>query len=189
MTQLDRRTELLNHAQALVQQRGFNAFSFKDLALAVGIRTPSVHHHFPTKQDLAHALMTRYIEQLNRVLKGFELKPLVRERVQALIDLHRSTQQKGIACLCGSLMTDIDTLPESVLPLVRTYLERTQHWVVQQLDDGQQQGEFRLALPAEDAASMLVSGLQGALFTSRVGLEHDPLIRIERVFWSMIHDS
>ena len=36
----------------MVQDRGLNAVSFQDLADAVGLRKPSVFHHFRNKEEL-----------------------------------------------------------------------------------------------------------------------------------------
>lgn len=51
---------ILDAAQELAQTRGYNAFSYRDLAERVGIRTASIHYHFPTKADLGVALVARY---------------------------------------------------------------------------------------------------------------------------------
>ena len=53
------RETILDAAQALVQDRGLNAVSFQDLADAVGLKKPSLFHHFRSKDALAAALMER----------------------------------------------------------------------------------------------------------------------------------
>jgi len=39
---------------------GFHACSFREIATDVGIKSASVHHHFPAKADLGAALVARY---------------------------------------------------------------------------------------------------------------------------------
>ena len=56
----DTRARILDVAQDLIQRRGLNAMSFQDLSDAVGIRKPSVHHHFATKAEMVRALLERY---------------------------------------------------------------------------------------------------------------------------------
>ena len=53
---------ILDAAQVLVQEVGFNGFSYAHIAEKVGIRTASIHYHFPNKEDLGEALITRYTE-------------------------------------------------------------------------------------------------------------------------------
>ena len=68
----DTRTELISQAEFLVRRRGYSGFSYADLAEVVGIRKASIHHHFPTKSDLAFALVAaydaRYEEALDAIL-------------------------------------------------------------------------------------------------------------------------
>ncbi|MBC7941403.1 MAG: helix-turn-helix transcriptional regulator, partial [Chitinophagaceae bacterium] len=59
----DTRERILATAQMLAQQRGFNAFSYADIAAAVGVRKASIHHHFASKGDLELALVQRYRQQ------------------------------------------------------------------------------------------------------------------------------
>ncbi len=53
------RDQLLEAAGELLQRVGYTSFSFRDLAEQVGIRTASIHYHFPTKADLGLALVER----------------------------------------------------------------------------------------------------------------------------------
>ena len=46
---------IIEAGRQLMMMRGYNGFSFADVAEAVSIRKASVHHHFPAKADLAVA--------------------------------------------------------------------------------------------------------------------------------------
>jgi len=48
----DTAERILDIAQDLIQRRGFNAFSYHDIAAPMGIRKASIHYHFPSKADL-----------------------------------------------------------------------------------------------------------------------------------------
>ena len=50
---------VLDVAESLIQQRGYAGFSFDDVAQVVGLRKPSVHHHFRTKGDFLAAVAPR----------------------------------------------------------------------------------------------------------------------------------
>ncbi|MCP5910237.1 TetR/AcrR family transcriptional regulator, partial [Klebsiella pneumoniae] len=64
-------------AQSLVVAGGYNGFSYADIAVSIGIRKASIHHHFPTKADLVASLIDRYIRQTEAGLKS------LREHVQS----------------------------------------------------------------------------------------------------------
>jgi TetR/AcrR family transcriptional repressor of nem operon len=58
----DTRTQILDVAEKFIRRGGYNDCSFREIATAVGIKSASVHHHFPAKQDLAAAVALRYSE-------------------------------------------------------------------------------------------------------------------------------
>src|SRR5262245_14765717 len=51
---------VLDVAERLAQTRGFNGFSYADVSAVVGVKTASLHYHFPSKADLGRALVERY---------------------------------------------------------------------------------------------------------------------------------
>ena len=104
---------LLAEAEILVRGRGYSGFSYADLADAVGIRKASIHHHFPTKTDLAIALL----DVLFRALRGRRSMVFLRTsedgvaRVLAYADLYLGGVEQGLGCLCAALAAEHDTLP------------------------------------------------------------------------------
>ncbi len=55
--------EILDAAERFARQAGYNGFSFRDVAAEVGIKSASVHYHFPTTGDLGAALAGRYADR------------------------------------------------------------------------------------------------------------------------------
>ena len=50
---------IMDAAERRIRELGYNGFSFRDIAADVGIKSASVHHHFPTKPALAAAVARR----------------------------------------------------------------------------------------------------------------------------------
>lgn len=57
---MNTKTNLLNSAERVARTRGFDGFSYADLAADVGTIKASIHHHFASKAALAVTLMNRY---------------------------------------------------------------------------------------------------------------------------------
>src|ERR1051325_2727877 len=70
MAAKDTKTAIMDAAQELIQRRGANAMSYQDISEAVGIRKASIHHHFPTKDDLIEAVIERYAEDAFGLMDG-----------------------------------------------------------------------------------------------------------------------
>src|ERR1700721_2376760 len=62
-------TAIMDAAEARMRIGGFNGFSFRDIASDVGIKSSSVHYHFPTKENLAAAVIRRYTDEVAQLLK------------------------------------------------------------------------------------------------------------------------
>ena len=114
---------IVDVAQELVQSRGFNAFSYRDLAARVGIKTSSIHYHFPTKGDLATALVARYRAKMQGARERIEAshaRPAA--RLEAFLELVCQTfERENMICLCGMLATDAATLPLEARQQVRGF--------------------------------------------------------------------
>ncbi len=175
--------EILDVAELLIQTRGYNAFSYKDLAEAVGIRTASIHYHFPSKADLGLALVSRYIERLETTLASIDHTGRTsKAKLKSFIKLYTETEACGAICLCGSLAADRATLPPELQEAIATYLDRSEAWVADKVTEGIRQGEFTYAGKPADAAATLLASLQGGLILSRARSGQSLLATVQRVF-------
>jgi TetR/AcrR family transcriptional repressor of nem operon len=177
---MDERTTkaaLLDAAQVFVQTRGYNAFSYRDLARHIGIRTPSIHYHFPTKGDLGRDLMSRYREQFLSLLADIdrgERDP--RRKVKRFIELFRLTLKSGDRlCLCGMLATEYATLPAPVQKEVRRFFRDSEAWLAKVLAEGRSAKIFRFRGPVATSARTLFAALEGAMISARTFGEEERL--------------
>ena len=72
----DTRDRVLQVAQVLFAGRGYRGTSLRDIAKRIGIKAPSLLHHFPSKQQLYLAVLDKMFESLedaaNRIAWGRE---------------------------------------------------------------------------------------------------------------------
>jgi len=110
---MDTKHTLLSHAEHLARRQGFDAFSFADLANGAGIRKASVHHHFPTKGDLAVGLVNRYADHVYaRLRPGSGASGGA--RLTDVLALYRDALEGGDSlCLCVALSLGRHNLPEA----------------------------------------------------------------------------
>src|SRR3712207_26318 len=103
MANTETAAQILDLAQELVQLRGYNAFSYRDIAEQVGIQTASIHYHFPTKAHLGRALVVRYRERFLAALSQIDATTTdPKLKLKRYIELYKQTlSSKGKLCLCG----------------------------------------------------------------------------------------
>src|SRR5215211_7209728 len=102
--QPDTRTRILDVAEKLVQSRGFNAFSYADVATELGVTTATLHYHFAGKAELGLALIVRYSAGFARALECIDAEiPSPAERMEAYASLYSDVLRERRLCLCGML--------------------------------------------------------------------------------------
>jgi len=156
-------------AQALVQQVGYNGFSFEHISQAVGMRKASIHHHFPTKVVLGVAVVKRYTQQFEDALGQIDRQfSAPHQRLLAYADLFETTfGHDHRLCVCGMLGAESSSLDEALNTEVRRFFELNLSWLQRAFQDGQRSGVWHQRHSAQDLAETLLSLLEGAMLVGR----------------------
>lgn len=162
--------EILDLAQNLFQERGYNSFSYRDLSKQVGIKTSSIHYYFPTKGDLARAIVVRYKEHFNEAFsqigtRSNDSKEKLELYLQLFIDGFRSCKR---VCLCTMLASDFVNLPEGVQEEVKGIFSDNEAWIAKVLEEGRDSGVFEFKGSPERMARMIFSALEGSIISARI---------------------
>lgn len=159
---------ILDVAERLVQTRGFNAFSYADVAEALGVRKASLHHHFATKAELGLALVTRYRSDFLAALGAIEsATSSARERLERYAALYGAVLRKRRMCLCGMLAADVATLPKPLRTSLSGFFAENEAWLERVLEEGRTSGELAFEGPASSFAAFVVGALEGAMLVAR----------------------
>lgn len=163
----DTRSNLIDAATGAVRRQGYSAFSYADLADAVGIRKPSIHHHFPTKEDLGSAIVEAYTARFSDELDRISARTAdVVKRLRAYAGLYREGLAAGQGCLCGVLASEVAVLPRRVQAGVRQFFDLNLRWLEQILREGRAEGVLRSDVKPPHDAKMALAVLQGATFVA-----------------------
>lgn len=161
---------ILDAGQELIQTGGFSAMSFQDIASEVGIRKPSIIHHFPTKAELGVAIIRRYRDTFAAQLQQISEDP-AKSSWDALEFYFSpylflaSTPDK--VCLCGALAGEIPVLPEVMRVEVKQFIEAHQRWLEEILREGVERGELVLIDSPKSLSRVIFNSLQGSLLVTR----------------------
>jgi TetR/AcrR family transcriptional repressor of nem operon len=162
---------ILDVAQDLIQRRGLNAMSFRDLSDAVGIRKASVHHYFASKPEMVNALLVRYqtdfAEAVNQILRSHGSG---KSKLDRYFGLFRQTLQSGQhdkSCLCGILVAEIYSLDDQGVALLRRFLRGNTGYLCEMISAGIDDGSLSVRGDAAFSAEMVLATLEGALLLAR----------------------
>jgi TetR/AcrR family transcriptional repressor of nem operon len=162
----DTPSRILAVAERLAQTRGFNGFSYADIAAELKITKASLHYHFATKAELGRALIVaygrRFTDALARIGTG---RPV--DALRRYVQLYDDVLVKDRMCLCGMLAAEYSTLPARMRSELRGFFDRNEAWLAGNLERGRKTGTLRFEGSARESARMLTAGLEGAMLLAR----------------------
>jgi len=164
----DKKLQILNIADDLLQRRGFNAFSYQDIADEMGMRKASLHYHFPSKGEMGVALAERHA---NRAL----------QRLQAIDENATTSWQHLDAFLnpfiyyikscermdsSGMLAAEYATLSDTMQDRVTEYFAINHIWLTRVLHQGRAAGEMYFGAEPATKADGIIAMLHGAVLVA-----------------------
>jgi len=165
----NRKLQIIELALKKIQEKGFSAFSYDDLAKELGVTKASIHYHFEKKGDLGIAVC----ERIQNGLKGAytiikeatieaEEKPFafILQRVKFL-------EQDGV-CPISALQADYNDLPLQMQEKIQQLSQMEIDYFVDLLKDAKQEDSLQTTEDLEALAIMLIASTKGALQYKRV---------------------
>jgi TetR/AcrR family transcriptional repressor of nem operon len=164
----DTAARILDSAERLVQSRGFNGFSYADVAAELGVTKASLHYHFPGKAELGEALIGRYAARFAEALEQIDAEGGdAPAKLTAYAHIYGDVLREKRMCLCGMLAADYDTLPKPMRAAVLRFFDDNEAWLNDVFEQGQTEGSLCPDGSPREAAQTLVGGLEGALLIAR----------------------
>lgn len=162
-------THILETAERLVKKRGYNAFSYADIAKVVGISTASIHYHFPSKADLVRSLVDRYARAVaDRLAELSKSRSTAHARLEAYVALFRETLGDAESlCPCLMLTAEAGSIPDDVRAKVENFVGLNEAWIVGVLVEARERGELTFTGSSTCEARAIASTIQGAALLAR----------------------
>ncbi len=169
---MNTRAHIIQLADTLIRDKGYNAFSYHDIAKTIGIKPASIHYHFPVKSNLGVAVIEKQIDRLFAVIEKYKSKSAV-ERLDKFLSIYTAIQKDNKICLVGSLATDFNTLDEQVREKLKTFSELMLDWVSDFLEEGRSTELFEFEGSSRTKAIMIVTNMLAIVQLSRLTNEQD----------------
>jgi AcrR family transcriptional regulator len=152
------RNSIIEKADTLFYEGGFEATSFADIATAVGISRGNFYHHFKTKDEILDAVITHRMERTRCMLEMWhEASQGPRDRILSFISLVITNQAKIMAfgCPVGTLCSELAKLGHIAKGRAAEIFTLFRDWLA---------GQFRMlgaGGQAEDLAAHVLAWSQG----------------------------
>jgi TetR/AcrR family transcriptional repressor of nem operon len=164
----DTSRRILDIAERLLQTRGYNAFSYADIAQSLHITKASLHYHFPTKAELGKHLIERYERAFLQALADIDKTSAnVNEKLWRYVGLYADVLRNDRMCLCGMLAAEYATLPKPMKAGLTHFFNENENWLVAILERDQAMKKLRFTGSARELAQLLIGSLEGAMMLAR----------------------
>jgi len=153
---------IIQSAENQARVGGYNAFSFREIAKEIGIKSASIHYHFPTKSDLAAELAKRYTEKfIIRLDEISSSNNSLYEKLSTYADLfYHALKVDQKMCLCGLFAAEADILPENVKAETKRFFEENINRLEAMLIEHHHSS-------AKTQALQLLASLEGAMLIAK----------------------
>jgi len=161
------RAQILEIARGLLQTRGYSGFSYADISRELGIRKASIHHHFPTKENLGLALLDLYHGES---LEAFRLASALpaEQKLTAYFQSYEQILDFGDRiCPGGILEAELNVLSAGIQQKLRDMVGEILVWLEQTLSEARDSGAIHFNGDPNDQALTILAALQGGLQLAR----------------------
>lgn len=170
----DKRGEIEKVATQAIKREGFRSMSFRTLADEVGVKSSSVHYHFPTKDDLAEAVIRSYTQAFRESLQAIDRRESsLIDKIDAFNGLFAEVVAHDDICLCGMMAAEVSSLNDSARAALRGFFATSEAWLESVFET--HAAELDSPLSAQELARVFLAGLEGATLIDRVDAGRDRL--------------
>lgn len=168
-----KRTRLIEAANKLIHQQGFNQTTLADIARESEVPLGNVYYYFKTKEEIGSALIEHRANFYRGLLEAWNELPDPKQRILTLVEMvsgeRETLAQSGcpIGSLCQELHKDGGPLADKSAGLMAALLS----WAEQQ---------FRLLGKDKESADLalhLISALQGASLLTHTFRQPELIVR------------
>lgn len=131
------RALIIEKADALFYEGGFEATSFADIAAAVGISRGNFYHHFKAKDEILDAVISRRLDVRRAMLADWEAQgESPRERILAFVHLLIANREPIMAfgCPVGTLCSELTKRDHAAKPRAAEIFGLFRDWLTAQFE-------------------------------------------------------
>jgi TetR/AcrR family transcriptional repressor of nem operon len=161
------RDKILDLGKNYMQTIGYHSFNYKMIANQLNIKNASIHHYFPSKEDLALAIIEKATQDFNTWANNAKtISPT--ERAEIILDRYIQTFNDGKKlCLMSTFESAFNDVSENIRKATSAYVNSVFNWLIDVFKEGLQSKEFLFKESAEEMAVMWLAGLPGSLLVGR----------------------
>ncbi len=156
----------------LIRKKGYNAFSYADISKPLNVKNAAIHYHYPSKPDLAEAVVDFHTDSFNRFTEKASSKNEA-DQIKMFLNFYASIQLSGKLCVIGSFASDWNSMEEGVREKVTEFTKNVLHWIAETLDKGKEKNLLSFSSPANIEAKKILTNMCAGTQLARITGSND----------------
>ena len=153
----------------LIQQVGYHAFSYADIAKKLEIKNAAVHYHFPGKADLYESIVDAHIRDYTLMGREMEQASIpAKTKLEKIFSRYSNLVDCDRICVIGAIASDYKTLPEKTRTKVGALVALVLKLVEKTLQEGKKNGEFTFTETARVQTLLIMTNLSAGVQLARI---------------------
>lgn len=177
------KTKILQTAQDLFHERGYQQTSVDDITKESGVTKSNFYYHFRSKEELGVTALKERIslyetEVLTETLENRSLSPYMRlKEFYKRAKKYHGSQEMPKGCPFGNLAIEMSAVNENFREVLSEFFSSWEKKIEKCVREGIASGEFRDDLPPKAIAQLILSHLEGAIMMVKTQRSINPLSR------------
>lgn len=159
---------VLDVAETLARSKGYNGFSYADIAAALGVSKATIHHHFATKADLGLALVDRFSKIVLDALADIRRRSDdASDNLRGYFEIYLGALRVNRMCLCGMFAAEHESISPEMLAATTVFFDDHVDWLEEVLTRGRNAGRLAAVGEAREDARAILAAMQGGLLIAK----------------------
>lgn len=161
------RNKIIVIADQLIRQRGYNAFSYADIATKLKLKNAAIHYHFPSKGELGKAVIEETREKFKKHIDEWKHSS-IQQQLTSFFEMYGKNSKHNCICFMGALGAAYNTLPKEMAATLKIAHQEISTWLTKLIRQGQKKGIFQTSSSPEKITNLITSSLLASLILQRV---------------------
>lgn len=154
----DTKQAIIELGDRLLREKGYNAFSYADISKQLDIKNAAIHYYFPSKSDLAAAIIDEHLQRLTEFTNAVANKKPY-DKIAQFLDTYTKAQEEGMICIVGTMATNWYSCDEAMQQKVKEFTDSVTQWLTSTLQLGLNSGDFTFKESAYVKALLIVTNM------------------------------
>ena len=157
---VQRQRQIIETSLEIIKQGGIQKLTVKEIAHRIGISEQAIYRHFTNKLEILSSIIRYFNTNLKNSLGPDHSYGSANDRINAMIDAHLDYLQNNPAVAAVIFSEEIFQNESSLAQAVQQALQQRLDSMAALIREGQDKGEFKKNINAEELAYLFLGSLR-----------------------------